>query len=182
MLALVGILVPVAVSLATTLKPLTGDDQIRESETIFRGKVLQIDTKRDWSNANGPVVSNVQFTPLAVYKGSATGTVSLKFLGGTAEGVTLKVDGMPKFEVGQEYVLFVSGTRNRVCPVVGWTEGQLKVDRQVSTPVEVGVTRTAKQWLRKTSVQVTRDGETLDVGLEKFETGLRERIRQVDGK
>ena len=54
-------------------------------------------------------------------------TYTLRLLGGTAEGETLIVHGMPRFEIGSEYVVFVRGNNHYVCPVVGGRQGCFRV-------------------------------------------------------
>lgn len=167
---------------ATTLKAISGDEQIQQAEAIFRGRVERIDAARDWSKPHGPVISTVRFTRLAVYKGQVASAVSLDFLGGAADGVELRVEGMPTFKAGQEYVLFVSGKQNRACPVVGWTEGQLLVDRKPDADGAVTVTSTASDWLRHTSMARGRAVMPSSLGLSQFESVLRERIAQIGSK
>jgi len=171
----------VAESSATTLAPISGDEQIQKAESIFRGRVDRIDTRRDWSKPQGPVVSTVRFTPLVVYKGKVGSTVSLDFLGGAADGVELKVEGMPQFQQGQEYVLFVSGVKNQICPVVGWTEGQLAVNGTAGAEDSVSMTRTSRDWLRRTTMARSRGEMPSRLKLSDFETSLRARITQVSG-
>ena len=164
---------------ATTLKAISGDEQIQKADAIFRGKAVRIDMARDWSKPRAPVISTVQFTPLTVYKGNVANPVSLKFLGGAAGGVELRVEGMPKFEVGQEYVLFVSGKRSQACPLVGWTEGRLKVNREANAEASVPVAGTTSDWLRHTSIARTRAVMPSRLGLSQFESLLRTRITEV---
>ena len=167
---------------ATTLKEISGDEQIQQAETIFRGRADRIDAARDWTQPQGPVISTVRFTPLAVYKGTVDAPITLRFLGGTTADISMKVEGMPQFEVGQEYILFVSGAKNRVCPVVGWTEGTLRVDRLARTDGAVPVTHVASDWLRRTSIARTRSVMPVALGLPEFESLLRQRITEVGSK
>jgi hypothetical protein len=115
---------------ATTLRALTEDEQIAKAETIFRGRAEGVESALEVSGQGRRIFTTVRFTPLAVYKGEAGGVVSLRFLGGRVGDLEMKVGGMPQFEVGGEYVLFVSGNGNLACPVVGWRDGSLSVDRR----------------------------------------------------
>ncbi len=165
---------------ATTLAPMTGDAQLQKAETIFRGRVDRVDMARDWSKSRGPVISTVRFTPLAVYKGTVSGPISLKFLGGQADGMTLKVEGMPEFEAGKEYVLFVSAQKNVMCPLVGWTEGSLKVDYGTNAAGAVPVSSTAASWLQHTAA-MTKDRAVMPptLKLSQFESLLRSRLSDL---
>jgi len=162
----------------TTLKPISTDDQIRDAAMIFRGRVQSIDVA--WkSRGQGKIIaSTVQFTPLAVYKGDVPSVVKLEFPGGKIGDVEMKVAGIPEFQVGQEYVLFVSGDQSRACPVVGWSEGSLKVDRQTSAAGQVEVSSTAGGVLDSLNAR-SRVGGPRSVDLSDFEGRLRSRIDQI---
>ena len=56
-------------------------------------------------------------------------SITVRTLGGTAGGETLRVHGMPRFEVGRQYVLFLRQPDRSICPVVGWTQGCFCVER-----------------------------------------------------
>ncbi len=56
-------------------------------------------------------------------------SVTIRTLGGTADGETLRVHGMPRFEVGRRYVLFLQKPRRTICPIVGWAQGCFHVER-----------------------------------------------------
>ncbi len=162
---------------ATVLRLITEDDQIRQSQTIFRGRAEKIDVARESRGEGLVVVSTVRFQPLAVYKGSPPSSVILKFLGGKIDGKTMKVDGMPRFDVGGEYVLFVSAGTNRACPIVGWSDGSLTVDRQ-KNPAGVVSVASDKTGASPVAV-VSARRHTLPDGrddLPAFEKRLRARV------
>ena len=182
MAAVAGLLLLAAGAGATTLVEISGDEQIRQSQTIFRGRVERIDAARDWSKPRGPIISTIQFTPVAVYKGAVAASVTLRFLGGRTADLELKVNGMPQFEVGKEYILFVSGESGRACPVVGWTGGSLGVSRKAGAEDSVPVTAPAADWLRHTSIARDRAVMPASLGLAKFEALLREHIAEVGAR
>ncbi|HEY8903184.1 MAG TPA: hypothetical protein VIM48_05725 [Chthoniobacterales bacterium] len=162
----------------TTLKPLSTDDQIRDAAMIFRGRVQSVDAARKATGQGSIIVSTVQFIPLAIYKGDVPAVIKLEFPGGKIGDVEMKVAGIPEFQVGQEYVLFVSGDQSRVCPVVGWSEGSLKVDRDASAAGKVDVSTTAGGVLGSPDAR-TRASGPRSVDLSDFESRLRARIDQV---
>jgi hypothetical protein len=167
-----------ATASATTLQSITEDEQIQAAQTIFRGRADQIDAAREATSHGNPIVTTVRFTPLAVYKGSVPGPLSLRFLGGKVGDLEMKVDGMPEFLVGGEYILFVSGEGNRACPVVGWSAGSLKVDRRNNSAGEVSAAPDAAP-AAESGVQ-PRSRHVLPAGkpssLPDFESRLRARI------
>jgi hypothetical protein len=163
---------------ATTLKPLSTDDQIRDAAMIFRGRVQSVDVAQKASGQGSLIVSTVQFVPLAIYKGNVPAVVKLEFPGGKIGDVQMKVAGIPEFQVGQEYVLFVSGDQSRICPVVGWSEGSLKVDRQTSAAGKINVSSTAGGVLESADARSRASGPR-SIDLPEFESRLRARIDEV---
>lgn len=60
-------------------------------------------------------------------KGEAdTPELTLRLLGGEIDGDGLLVAGMPQFETGRRYVLFVRDNGVAACPVFGWGQGSLR--------------------------------------------------------
>jgi hypothetical protein len=164
---------------ATTLRVVSGDEQIQQAAAIFRGRVVSIEAVRDISRSKGAIFSIVQFAPLATYKGIVSNPVSLRFLGGTLGDVTMRVDGMPEFQVGGEYVLFVSGGSNRACPVVGWHGGCLPVKRETAAAGAVGINADCAGWMRRSSLARTRAVMPAALDLPQFESLLRGRIAEL---
>ncbi len=168
---------------ATTLQEISEDEQIQTAQTIVRGRAEQVNAARETGSRGVAIVTTVQFTPLAVYKGSATGPVSLRFLGGKVGDTEMKVRGMPQFKVGQEYILFVSGDRNLACPVVGWAEGSLKVDRSADAAGTVKISPDVDGTVERSVSARSRTVLTQDAAkLPEFESRLRKRISELGGQ
>lgn len=157
---------------------MTLDEQIEDSAQIFRGRVDGTHAVEETAGGGKRIVTIVRFLPVAIYKGDVASPVELTFLGGRVGETEMRVDGMPQFEVGREYVIFVSPDKQLACPVVGWTQGSLPVDPatgvvQLSQPVAAGLRGPQ-------SATSAAPGRELQVG--EFEAALRERIREVQRK
>jgi hypothetical protein len=127
----------VAVAKATTVIPPTFDQLVNTAQYVFVGEV--IDVRAAWRTSGGrPVIKTVvTFRVEDVWKGSASPTTQLEFLGGTIDGVTLTVHGVPAFRIGQRQVLFVeNGAIPMVSPLVGLMHGRMQVERDPATGVE----------------------------------------------
>lgn len=163
-------------AMATTLVPMTLDEQIDEAEQIFRGRVAKMQAVEEAVGGGRRIVTRVQFAPVAIYKGDVPSPIELTFLGGRVGDTEMRVDGMPQFEVGGEYVIFVSADKQRACPVVGWTQGTLPVDPatgvvQLSKPVAEG--------LRGSHTAAAAAAAAGELQVTEFEAALRERIREA---
>lgn len=73
----------------------------------------------------------VTFQVDSALKGSFPGReVTLRFEGGETDQKIVVVQGMPHFEVGERYLVFVSGNGVYGCPIFGWTQGQFRFARE----------------------------------------------------
>ena len=127
---------------ATTLIPMTIGEIVDEAELIFVGRVESLEVTHEPYQVFGesPVEEwpfrYVTFAVNEVLKGGvAEQALTLRFLGGGGNDLThgRTIVGSPKFEVGTNYLLFVKGNGSQWVPLVGWTQGQLRVLRDPET-------------------------------------------------
>lgn len=118
-----------AATQATTYIKLTFDGLCDRTELVFAGTVASVEYARNPENQN--IYTFTTFEGIRwIHPGDPSDrrdTYTLRLLGGTAEGETLIVHGMPRFEIGSEYVVFVRGNNHYVCPVVGGRQGCFRV-------------------------------------------------------
>jgi hypothetical protein len=127
-LSVICTLVFAGVAGSTTVIPPTFDALVAGASTIFVGEVM--DQRAYWvTTPNGRAIrTQVVFRVEDVWKGSAGAVTQLDFLGGSIDGITMEVVGMPTFNDGQRNVLFVASAR-AVSPLVGFMHGRLRVER-----------------------------------------------------
>ncbi len=95
--------------------------------------------------------TRVNFTVNAMIKGPPTPSLSLEFLGGEVGDRGLRVPGVPKFAVGERYILFSnSPEKSMVSPVVGMEQGALRVVHDSESQVD----RVYRYWGQPVSAQV----------------------------
>lgn len=175
-----------ASAIATTLEPVTLDEQIEQSEVIFRGRVESKDAEIEQLENGRRIVTHVTFIPTEIYKGRVPSRVTLDFLGGKMGDVEMVVDGMPVFEVGNEYVLFVSEDGNRACPVVGWTQGSLPLDAKtgrvkLSDPVARGL-ESAPGVQAARAARGARAADGAEIEVSEFGSALRKKMKGASGE
>lgn len=111
---------------ATTVLSVGTAELTVNSGFIFHGTV----TER-WVAAGpkeGSIYTYLRFSVADVLKGAAGESVVLRFLGGTLNGRTLRVEGMKLPAVGEEGVFFVERLdRHQVYPFFGWDQGRFLV-------------------------------------------------------
>ena len=127
-LSLICTLVFAGVAGSTTVVPPTFDALVTGANTVFVGDVMAVRARWVATPRGRAIMTDVTFRVEDVWKGNLGAVTMLEFMGGTIDGVTMEVVGMPEFTVGQRNVLFVSGER-AASPLVGFMYGRMKVER-----------------------------------------------------
>ncbi len=91
------------------------------AETIVRGKVIGL--RAETAGKRGLIQTIVTLEVAETYRGRAGSTLEVVAPGGTLEGVHLDVAGAPRFEKGQEVVVFLKGRT-----IVGFGQGAFLVE------------------------------------------------------
>lgn len=125
---LAGLLLPAAAR-ALTVVPRSFDELVARSDTAFKGTVTTVSPQWTGTGAERHIVTFVTFRVEETYKGDAAGTRTLRFFGGTVDGVTMEVPEVPRFAPGQVAVLFETGNGQIFCPLVGVHQGRFHVAR-----------------------------------------------------
>ncbi len=115
---------------ATTLAPIGFESQVQDSDAIIYGRVISQSSKIVPSAKGDVIMTLTKVESLETFSGSTAKVVELSSLGGTVNGVTMAVDGMPKLQPGEEYVLFVKDNGDTVCPILGWSQGACQVSSE----------------------------------------------------
>lgn len=69
-------------------------------------------------------------------KGLLGANVTVRMLGGRADGVTSRVDGIPAFRAGEEVYLFLWGKPGEAYRVLGWSQGTFRIIHDARTGTE----------------------------------------------
>lgn len=115
----------------------TFDELVAQAETIFFGEV--VDQRSSWQeNRDGRViVTRVTFKIFQTLKGREAIQTQLEFLGGTIGDVTMAVEDVPQFRIGDRDILFVNTEGRPVSPIVGVVHGRFRVVRDPATGQDV---------------------------------------------
>ena len=93
---------------ATSVLPVGLDQMVDNAAVAFEGTCTGNRTGRD--PATNLVATFTTFAVHDVLKGEVGATYEIKQIGGSVPGgLTYKVDGVPKFQPGQDYVVFLPG-------------------------------------------------------------------------
>lgn len=121
---------------AMSIVPPTFDELVAESETVVRGTVTAVRAEEFESPQGRGVRTLVTFRVERTLKGSATGTLTLTLLGGNVGQRTLRIVGMPSFEVGRRQLVFVARNGQVICPLIGAGHGRYHVVTDTTTQRE----------------------------------------------
>jgi hypothetical protein len=125
-------------------------------------------------DASGLVFTHVRLTLLEDMKGAGQGSeVRLRVVGGTAGGVTTKVEGMPRFRPGEESVLVLGPPGpHGFPPVAHGARGHLKMRRD-----EEG-----RRYLAERPTGLEGLGEGRRVLLSEFREAVRRAVREEESR
>ena len=131
--ALLGFLLAIAaVSVeGSTVRYLPLDEMAVRADQIFTGEVLGVTSQM---NARGTGIYT--FVTIAVneyLKGGRRSVLTLRILGGEAEGYRLTVPGSPTFSLGEEVLVFTDGGAGRIPTVLGMAVGKFTLQRNPVT-------------------------------------------------
>jgi hypothetical protein len=112
------------------------NDLVDEADSIFQGDVLSVHSEWSGAGADRHIETYVQFRVIRVFKGSAPNPQTLQIFGGTVGDQSMKISGLPQFQVGASELLFVKGNGTDLCPLVGVFHGRFHVTKDLTTGVE----------------------------------------------
>jgi len=94
---------------ATLSEAKSFDDKVEQAASIIVGRVVSTESR--WDNARKWILTYNRFQVEKVLKGMPVPEVTIVTPGGTVDNVQQDTVGVPKFEVGDEHVIFVRNTQ-----------------------------------------------------------------------
>lgn len=116
--------------LATTVEPPSLDSLVGQSDYVVRAVVKS--TTPSWQEYEGRryIRTAIELEVREVIKGTPPSPLVLDLVGGKIGEDELVIEGMPKFHVGDEHVLFVHGKERKLIPLVALMHGVYPVMRE----------------------------------------------------
>jgi len=188
---------------ATTVREVSMDDMLQQSQLIFEGTVTAVEAgANSRANSQKRIHTYVTFEIKDVIKGEyPRNIITLRFLGGTVGDVTMRASDMRVPQQGEHGIYFVESLdRLQVNPLYGWSQGHFIVERDATGSGRVMTNRRlpvtgvmdstpdgqmtpAKDRIQAISKGVSRDvavgQEGKDTGgmtVDEFKKALRERM------
>jgi len=117
--------------LSTTVEKFTLEDLVQKSGRIFVGKCISRETR--WNDRNTLILTTARFAVREPLKGAGDGFVNVVTVGGTVDGITQTVSGMPVFEPEEDVLLFLEQSKNGDWQPLGLSQGKLRILRNRQT-------------------------------------------------
>lgn len=131
-LFLAGIALAAVVANSTTLARMSFDELAQKSTAVARLRCIGSESHWD----GGELWTETRFEVVERNKGLLGASVTVRMLGGRADGFTSLVDGVPAFRAGEEVYLFLWGKPWESYRVLGWGQGTFRIIRDARTGIE----------------------------------------------
>jgi hypothetical protein len=117
---------------ATTLVRMDLDELTRTAAVVARARCLGSSAR--WEG--GHMWTLTKFKVTEVWKSKAPQTIVVRLVGGQDGQRTVHVDGVPRFQDGEEVVLFLEPSPGGELTVAGWAQGAFRIRRDPRTNEE----------------------------------------------
>ena len=113
------------------------DGLVSEADYVVRATVKSVTSEYRTTPKGQAIFTKVELQVLETITGTPPSPLVLQVLGGTVDGVTMRVEGVPLFHVGDEDILFVQNNGTQFFPLVGIMNGKFPVKHDASGAVFV---------------------------------------------
>jgi hypothetical protein len=117
---------------ATTLARLSLDQLATAADAVARVRCTSVSSR--WED--GEIRTVTSFAVVETMKGALPTRITVRLPGGRLGHLTSAVDGTPKFNSGDEAVLFLERSRAGGFSVAAWIEGTFRIGRDPRTGLE----------------------------------------------
>jgi hypothetical protein len=122
-------LVAAALAQATTLERLSLGELVAASNAVARVRCLGRESR--WEG--GEIWTFTSFEVFETMKGAVPRLITVRLPGGKVGHLVSKVDGVPRFQPGEEAFLFLERTRAGDFAVTTWVQGTFRIHRNAHT-------------------------------------------------
>ncbi|WP_438482314.1 hypothetical protein [Oleiharenicola lentus] len=118
---------------ATSVQPPEFDSLVTQADYVVRGVVKSVTS--DWREENGHrfIGTKVEVEVLEVIRGTPPTPLILDIVGGKVGETELVVTGSPRFNVGDEDILFLKAGTRYITPLVGIMHGRYPIIRDAKS-------------------------------------------------
>jgi hypothetical protein len=131
----IGVIVLFAATVArsTTVIPPNFESLVNQADYIVRAVVKSVSAEMRTDGPRRYVVTKVELDVRQVISGTPPPRLVLEMLGGKVGNEEMMVEGAPKFQVGDDDILFVHGNGRQLIPLVALMHGRYPIRRDADT-------------------------------------------------
>jgi hypothetical protein len=118
---------------ATTVVPPSFEQLVGQADYIVRATVKSVTAEWRSEGANRHIITKVELNIEEVISGTPPQPLVLEMLGGKMGNQEMRVEGAPKFNVGDEDILFVRGNGKQYTPLVALMHGRYPILHDAAT-------------------------------------------------
>lgn len=172
-LLLLGLL-SAAPAYSLTVVPRSFDELVQLADVVMVGTVQDVRSEFADNDPDQNILSFVSFKELQIIKGEVpTQEYTLQVPGGVVGRFAQNYPGIPQFQPGQRYVVFIRGNHRDFFPVVGVTQGVFQVltdgqGRQVVVRDDIAL----QAGLTRLLSSITHNAPSLDTFLRQIKALL----------
>jgi hypothetical protein len=164
---------------ATTLKRMNLDELTDAASVVARVRCLAVEA--DWEN--GQIWTFTTFEVLELIKGNVPRQITVRLIGGKVGHLFERVEGVPRFMLGEEVYLFLEPHQMGELAVTSWVQGTFRLRRDVSTKQESVTQDTGGVTIFDPTTRQYRPGGVRNMPVEEFRQHVRAAVeRQRTGR
>jgi hypothetical protein len=163
---------------ATTLARLSLDQLVAGSDAVARVRCARAESR--WESGSIWTVTTVEV--VETMKGDLPGEIALRLPGGRVGHLTATVDGAPKFNPGDEAVVFLKRSRAGGFTVAGWVEGTFRISRDPRTGSETVTQDSSAFAVFDTATRAFRTEGIRRMPIEMFRAQIAAAVARSEGK
>jgi len=160
----------------TSLKNMSVEEMTRVSPLIVRARCVANFTGLD----SGEIWTFTKFRVLETWRGSPPPVITVRLLGGTVGNVTSTVSGVPRFNAGEDVVLFLGSTARGDYSVVSWAQGTFRIRHDTRQAAETVSQDTAALSTFNAANHRFEARGLRNVPLETFRAQVKTEIRSLE--
>lgn len=163
---------------ATTLVRLSLDQLAAGSDAVARVNFAGAESR--WENGSIWTVTTVKV--VETMKGNLPAEILLRLPGGRVGHLTAKVDGTPKFNPGDDAVVFLKRTPAGGFTVAGWVEGTFRILRDPRTGSQTVTQDSSAFAVFDTATRTFRSEGIRRMPMEEFRARIATAIVRSEGQ
>ncbi len=161
---------------ATTMVRMNLDQLTAAASTVARVRCVENHTVA----ADGSLWTMTTFEVVESLKGTAPARITVRLVGGRTAGASVRVEGVPRFEPGEELYLFLEPNRKGEFTVSGWAQGTFRVRRAEGS--EIVSQDTGGVFLFDPATRQYRPGGARSLPVSEFKQHVREATERLSNK